>query len=65
MPIWLLTYTYGHKSYQVVANGVTGNMAGESAVELDQDHPARHRRLILLHLWAPVEVKPREKPDHV
>lgn len=29
VPIWLLTYTYGHTSYQVVANGVTGRMAGQ------------------------------------
>jgi hypothetical protein len=29
VPVWLLTYTYGAQSYQVVANGVTGAMAGE------------------------------------
>jgi Zn finger protein HypA/HybF involved in hydrogenase expression len=29
VPVWLLTYTYGSKSYQVVANGVTGRMSGE------------------------------------
>jgi len=29
VPVWLLTYTYGAKVYQVVANGVTGEMAGE------------------------------------
>jgi hypothetical protein len=28
VPIWLLTYTYGANSYQVVINGVTGNIAG-------------------------------------
>jgi Zn finger protein HypA/HybF involved in hydrogenase expression len=28
-PVWLLTYTYGHRAYQVVANGVTGTMAGD------------------------------------
>ena len=28
-PVWLLTYTYGHKVYQVAANGVTGTMAGD------------------------------------
>ena len=27
-PIWLLTYVYGAKSYQVAINGVTGQMAG-------------------------------------
>ncbi|MFB3855538.1 MAG: zinc ribbon domain-containing protein [Vicinamibacterales bacterium] len=28
VPVWLLTYTYGAKAYQVVANGVTGKIAG-------------------------------------
>ena len=28
VPVWLLTYTYGAKSYQVVINGVTGQIAG-------------------------------------
>lgn len=28
-PIWLLTYVYGTRSYQVVINGVTGEVAGE------------------------------------
>ncbi len=27
-PVWLLTYVYGGKSYQVIVNGVTGTMAG-------------------------------------
>jgi Zn finger protein HypA/HybF involved in hydrogenase expression len=27
-PVWLLTYTYHAKSYQVVINGVTGTLAG-------------------------------------
>jgi hypothetical protein len=29
LPVWLLTYTYGSKSYQVAVNGVTGKMGGE------------------------------------
>ena len=28
VPVWLMTYAYGRKSYQVVVNGVTGRMAG-------------------------------------
>jgi hypothetical protein len=28
VPVWLLTYTYGPKIYQVVANGYTGAIAG-------------------------------------
>jgi hypothetical protein len=27
-PVWLLTYTYHGKPYQVVINGVTGTLAG-------------------------------------
>jgi len=29
VPVWLLTYNFGAKAYQVVVNGVTGRMAGE------------------------------------
>lgn len=29
VPVWLTTYTYGAKSYQVIVNGYTGKMAGE------------------------------------
>jgi len=29
VPVWLLTYTFGAKVYQVVVNGVTGRMAGD------------------------------------
>ena len=29
VPVWLTTYTYGTKSFQVVVNGYTGKMAGE------------------------------------
>ena len=28
-PIWLLSYVYASKPYQVVVNGYTGRMAGE------------------------------------
>jgi len=28
VPVWLLSYTYGPRSYQVVVNGYTGRMAG-------------------------------------
>jgi Zn finger protein HypA/HybF involved in hydrogenase expression len=27
-PVWLLTYVYGPKSYQVIVNGVTGSISG-------------------------------------
>lgn len=29
VPIWLLSYTFGAKTFQVVINGVTGRMAGD------------------------------------
>jgi len=29
VPVWLLTYNFGARAYQVVVNGVTGRMAGE------------------------------------
>lgn len=29
VPVWLVNYTYGSKTYQVVANGYTGAIAGE------------------------------------
>lgn len=29
LPVWLLTYTYGSKNYQVAVNGFTGKIAGE------------------------------------
>lgn len=29
LPIWLLTYQYGRKTYQVVVNGYTGKIAGK------------------------------------
>lgn len=29
VPVWLLTYTYGNKPWQVVVNGYTGQMAGD------------------------------------
>jgi hypothetical protein len=29
VPVWLLTYTYGRRTFQVVANGHTGALAGD------------------------------------
>ena len=41
VPVWLLTYTYGAKPYQVVVNGYTGRMAGEYPEEPVEDRAAR------------------------
>jgi len=29
VPVWLVGYTYGRTTYQIVANGYTGQIAGE------------------------------------
>ena len=29
VPVWLVGYTYGRKTFQIVANGYTGQIAGE------------------------------------
>ncbi len=29
VPVWLLTYTFGAKTFQVIANGATGAIAGQ------------------------------------
>ena len=29
VPVWLVSYTYGSRSFQIVANGYTGSIAGE------------------------------------
>lgn len=28
VPVWLLTYNYGARAFQVIANGYTGKIAG-------------------------------------
>jgi hypothetical protein len=44
VPVWLLSYTYGTKSYQVLVNGVTGKIAG--------GHPWSWVKITLLVLLA-------------
>ena len=44
VPVWLLTYNFGAKSFQVVVNGVTGRMAG--------DYPKSPWKIALLVLLA-------------
>lgn len=29
LPVWFVTYNYGRKTYQVIVNGITGEIAGE------------------------------------
>ena len=42
VPIWLLTYVFGRKSYQVLVNGCTGRMAGK--------YPYSWQKIVLLVL---------------
>jgi hypothetical protein len=44
VPIWLLTYMFAAKAYQVVVNGYTGRMAG--------DYPKSWWKIALLVLLA-------------
>ena len=48
VPVWLLTYNFGAKSFQVVVNGVTGRMAG--------DYPKSLWKIALLVLLAIIAV---------
>ena len=32
VPVWLVTYTYGPKNYQIVVNGYTGTVAGDRPI---------------------------------
>ncbi len=43
-PVWLLAYDYGHKTFQVVVNGVTGEIAGT--------HPLSVWKIVVLSLIA-------------
>jgi hypothetical protein len=48
VPVWLLTYDFASKAYQVVVNGVTGRMAG--------DYPKSFWKIALLVLAAVIVV---------
>jgi hypothetical protein len=48
VPVWLLTYTYGSRTFQLIANGYTGRMAGE--------YPKSVWKILLLVLLALVVV---------
>jgi hypothetical protein len=48
VPVWLLTYNFGAKSFQVVVNGVTGRMAG--------DYPKSPWKIALLVLLAIIAI---------
>ena len=49
MPVWLLSYNYGAKAYQVIVNGYTGQIAGKYPYSVWKIFfavlAARHRRV--------------------
>jgi ribosomal protein S27E len=44
LPVWFVTYNYGRKTYQVLLNGVTGQVAGE--------HPLSFWKIFFLVVFA-------------
>lgn len=54
VPVWLVGYTYGSKNYQIVANGYTGQIAGERPYSWVKITFAVLAVLLLLMLIAPM-----------
>jgi hypothetical protein len=48
VPVWLLTYNYGARAFQVIVNGYTGRIAGK--------HPYSVWKILLLIVLALVAV---------
>ena len=48
VPVWLLSYNYGAKTFQVIANGYTGRIAGR--------YPRSVWKIVLLILAALIVV---------
>ena len=48
VPVWLLSYTYGPKAFQVIVNGYTGRIAGR--------YPKSVWKIVLLVLLAAIAV---------
>jgi hypothetical protein len=46
VPVWLLSYTYGPKAFQVIVNGYTGRIAGR--------YPKSIWKILLLVLLAAI-----------
>ena len=52
VPAWLVSYTYGAKSYQIVANGYTGQIAGEQPYSWVKIMLAVLAALVLIAIFA-------------
>src|SRR5690606_8853819 len=57
VPVWLVGYTYGSKTYQIVANGYTGQIAGERPYSWVKITFAVLAVILLLMLIAPLFVQ--------
>ncbi|WP_027015194.1 TFIIB-type zinc ribbon-containing protein [Comamonas composti] len=57
VPVWLVGYTYGSKTYQIVANGYTGQIAGERPYSWIKITLAVLAVLLLIVLMAPLFVQ--------
>jgi hypothetical protein len=53
VPVWLVHYTYGARTFQVVANGYTGAIAGEQPYSWVKIALAVIAALVVLALLAP------------
>ena len=57
VPVWLVGYTYGSKTYQILANGYTGQIAGERPYSWVKITFAVLAALLLIMLIAPLFVR--------
>lgn len=57
VPVWLVGYTYGSKTYQIVANGYTGQIAGERPYSWVKILFAVLAAIVLVMLIAPLFVQ--------
>ncbi|MDH1333212.1 TFIIB-type zinc ribbon-containing protein [Comamonas thiooxydans] len=57
VPVWLVGYTYGSKTYQIVANGYTGQIAGERPYSWVKILFAVLAAILLVMLIAPLFVQ--------
>lgn len=55
LPIWLLSYNYGHKTYQVAVNGSTGKIAGEYPISWIKVALVVLAALIVIGIWASLQ----------
>ena len=55
VPVWLLTYDYGRKHYQVIANGYTGRMAGTYPIAWWKVVLLVVLALIVVAIWASLQ----------